>query len=219
MLSRQIWTNIFPYLHIHSLFSFLNMVFKEKQYSLFAFFSGLQGNFSSMLALKSKTSCRQCFPRGNERPFPKPTGVLPHRMVAVRRQPASCQRLRLWTPKSVRRFASHALKKAGKADGKTEGDKQISEAADTQTYRRGRRKNNPAGQDSRNLRFRVHAAAVLRRQAHHRQNGRPDHPGTTAAWRSAQASFRGGEADRKYEYSRGTGRRLAANPTDYRNPE
>lgn len=52
------------------------MAFKEKQYSLFAFFSGLQGNFSSMLAPKSEASCRQCFPRGNERPFPKPTGVL-----------------------------------------------------------------------------------------------------------------------------------------------
>lgn len=26
------------------------------------------------------------------------------------------------------------------------------------------------------------SAAVLRRQAHHRQNGRPDHPGTAAAW-------------------------------------
>jgi hypothetical protein len=83
MHSRQIWTNIFPYLHIHSLFSFLNMAFKEKQYSLFAFFSGLQGDFSSMLAPKVEAQHGQCFPRSNERPFPKPPGVLPYRMVAV----------------------------------------------------------------------------------------------------------------------------------------
>ena len=80
---KRIWTNIFPYLHIHSLFLFLNSSFKEKQYSLFDFFSGLQGNFSSMLAPKSEASHWQCFLRGNERQSQKPPGVLPYRMVAV----------------------------------------------------------------------------------------------------------------------------------------
>lgn len=59
----------------------------------------------------------------------------PRSMALDAIQLASCQRLRLWTPKSVRRFASHARKKAGKADGKTEGDKQISETADAQAHR------------------------------------------------------------------------------------
>ena len=55
----------------------------------------------------------------------------------------------------------------------------------------GRRKTDPAGRDRRNLRFRIHTATALRRQAHHRQNGRPDHQGTEAAWGPAQASFYG----------------------------
>jgi len=83
MHSRQIWTNIFSYICIYRLILFLNSAFKEKQYSLFAFFSGLQGDFPSMLAPKSEASRGQCFPRSNERPFPKPPGVLPYRMVAV----------------------------------------------------------------------------------------------------------------------------------------
>ena len=46
-----------------------------------------------------------------------------------------------------------------------EGGKQISEAADAPAYRRGKRKIDQAGRDRRNLRFRVHAAVVLWRQA------------------------------------------------------
>jgi len=67
------------------------------------------------------------------------------------------------------------------ADGKAEGGKQISEATDAPAYRRGRQETDPAGRHRRNLRFRIHAD-LFRQQAHHRQNGRPDHPGIAAAW-------------------------------------
>lgn len=59
---KQIWTNIFSYICIYHLFLFLNSSFKEKQYSLFAFFSGLQGDFSSMLAPKSEHSADNASP-------------------------------------------------------------------------------------------------------------------------------------------------------------
>ena len=53
----------FSYLCIHSFILFLNSAFKEKQYSLFAFFSGNQHKISALLAAKEKkqgvNTCRK----------------------------------------------------------------------------------------------------------------------------------------------------------------
>lgn len=73
--------------------------------------------------------------------------------------------------------------------GKTEDDRQISEAAEARVCRRRRRKTESTGHDSRNFRFGIHAPCLLRRQAHHRRSRRPDHPGAAATWRLFQSHF------------------------------
>lgn len=47
-----------------------------------------------------------------------------------------------------------------------------------------------ANRDRRNLRFRMHAAAVLRRQAHHRRSERPEHAEIATTWGLRKHHFR-----------------------------
>ena len=108
-----------------------------------------------------------------------------------------------------------AFERVAFAGLEAEGGKQISEAADAPAYPRGRRANHPAGRHRRNLRFRILAAALFRRQIHHRQNGQIDPPGTAAALGGRSSIISTWCSGQNYGHSRGTGRRSAGNPESY----